>query len=437
MSETAMPPPPTLSPTAMAAAVAGLMVSRLETFTALSTRHPQGVVVRLPTRRLLVVSSPSAIKHVLMDNADNYRKGIGQAEARRILGDGLLTSEGATWTKQRQAVTPALRARRVQGLISDYARLASENVAPWASADWHEVPVAARIAQYTLDCLGHTLGFSAPPAGELMEAFEVVQRRAMFDSVSAGMLTPWVRPREELRLRRARRHLTKAATTTLSTMTVNDPQPAWATVDGLVSLFLAGYETTASVLTWAVYYLGQRPDLQARIAREASRLPDPDRITIADSGGLRVAAATFRETLRLRPPVWLISRRATGSDNVDGMRVNPGDDVAICTHALQRDPRWRRPLSFDPDRKVDTSAHPQYLPFGMGPRACPGGSLADLEATLWLSLACKATEFAMQPGTTVKPAARLSQSVAGGYSTLVRGRSQRAEPEGDRVDRSP
>lgn len=382
-----------------------------------SARYPNGVRIRLPRRSVLVVSSPEAARRVLVDNASNYKKGLGQIEARALLGDGLLTAEGDLWQAQRRSVVPLLRARAVQQFVPDYAALAVRSVAdlladvPAAGA---EVDVSHRIADFTLGCLGKTMGFTPPPTAPVIQAFDRIQRRAMFDASTQDMLTPWVHPAMQWQARQARAVLDDVAASVVAA--IPEPLPAWATRDGVVSLLLAGFETTASVLAWVVATLARRPMLQDDLAREAAALPDPAATSIDDLIALPLARAVFRETLRLRPPVWLISRRALGRDTVCGHAVRPGDDVVICAHEVLRGRTVVQGATFMPERDDEPSPR---VTFGMGPRACPGGSLAEIEAVLWIAHFARSAQCHLRPGVRVSPRARLSQSIAGGLTAHI------------------
>lgn len=397
--------------------VLGLLTDdRIGTLRDLAVTRPEGALLRLPPHRLLVTTTPTAIRAVLVEHADRFKKGMGQLEARELLGDGLLTAEGADWDQQRRAVAPLLTAKRIRDSYSGIRNLAEQSTAQLTSRAGEVVTLRNLIGQYTLDTLGHVLQFVPPAAPDVVAALDVVQDWAMLDTVTFGLLPKPLMPGRYRRLRRAQAVLTAAAETARAGL---DEPPAWATTPGLKSLFLAGYETTASTLSWALYYLSRHPHWQEKL-REESVAAGPT------TTHLPQAAAVFRETLRLRPPVWLISRKAVAEVTIDGIPLHRGDQVAISLSAIHHE-GWKHPTRFDPTRFLGQTNPGRMTPFGSGARACPGGSLAEAEATIWLSLACARSTFAPVTGQTLTPHARLSHSLLGTWQTRLGGADHVAE----------
>ncbi|RPF19725.1 cytochrome P450 [Myceligenerans xiligouense] len=377
---------------------------RVDHLVALARDRPGGALLRTPFGRMLITATPSAVKHVLVRHADRYVKGLGQAQAREIIGEGLLTAEGEHWRRQRRDVTPYLAARAVHAHQGRFLALARAGAATVEERGWDAVDPAVLLAEYTLGCLGVTFGFPAPAAEHIHEAFDTIQDEALFRSVSQGLVPLRARPRARARVHAALRLLARETSGSLP----GHRDDAWATPEGMTSLFLAGYETTASTLAWAITYLAQHPAVQEQIAAEASVLDalGPDDVTPRHLAALRWSSATLDETLRLRPPVWLVSRRATVADTVDGVALSPGDEVLILPAAAQSaDPDFR------PERFL-SGARESSLDFGAGPRACPGGALAQAEAVLWLSTACGRLALRPRGRRTVTALARMSQAPA-------------------------
>lgn len=395
----------------------GLVRDRLGTLEGLAVEYPGGVVIDLPRRRLIIVSEDGALAQVLVTNAAAYHKGLGQAEARAFLGDGLLTSEGDCWRAQRRAVAPQLRGRRVKEHLPELEKIAEGATSGWAGEEWCIVRPASRVAQYTLDCLAETLGFLPPQAEPLIQAFNVIQHEAMIDATTQGGLPRSLRPLAKIRLRSALSHLEKAAEAAAGTF--DGSQPAWATRDGLVSLFLAGYETTASTLFWSLELLAERPDLQRDLASEVeSKGPNDDPEVLPGVHTL------FLDTLRLRPPVWLISRRAIVADVVQGIAVRPGDDVLIIPSAVHRLDGARAAESPRLTHEAgEKGPEGRFIPFGDGPRGCPGGALATTEAMLWLSRMVHRYEFRPARHVRRKAHARMSYGLHNKHPLEVRART--------------
>ncbi|WP_407319796.1 cytochrome P450 [Isoptericola halotolerans] len=411
MADTARTLGPVETAGALAALTGGARVEHLER---LAAAHRNGCVMRLPTGRVLVTCDPSTVKHVLVDRADRYIKGMGQLHAREIIGDGLLTAEGESWKAQRSAARPYLRARAVQERLPHVVEAAHEAADRLGAADWRRVDLTVDLASYTLTCLARTFGFGVPDGRRVHEAFDVIQDEAIFRAVTQGAVPTWLRPRRAAAVAAALDVLRAEASAALAGTGRTD---AWSGMEGMMSLFLAGYETTASTLGWAAGFVAHDDALQDELAAEGARISDAGVATLGDLASLTVANAVFQDTLRLRPPVWLISRRAVAADVVAGVSLRPGDEVLLLPGAATPD------RSFEPRRAAAGHGPSNPFAFGAGPRSCPGVSLAAMEGAVWLAVV--ASRVRLRPGspTTPRPRARMSQAPAGGAVVEARSRT--------------
>ena len=204
-----------------------------------------------------------------------------------------------------------------------------------------------------------------------------------------------------------------------------DPVAAEARIrDELVTLLLAGHETTASTLSWAFYLLDQHPEVRQRLRQEAIEVLGDRRPTYADLSRLTYTGMVVQEVMRLYPAVWMLARTAKADDDVAGYRVRAGNDVVICPWALHRNPEfWPNAARFEPERFEASAAHERapysYLPFGAGPRFCIGNHLGLMEATFVLALVCRELDLRLVPGRRVRPEAMLSLRVKGGLPMTV------------------
>ncbi|MFD0692205.1 cytochrome P450 [Actinomadura fibrosa] len=404
------------------------------------------VRVRLGPRTLYVFNHPDHARHVLADNSANYHKGIGLVQARRALGDGLLTSEGEMWRRQRAAVRPAFRTKRIgarAGLIAEEAATLVARLR--ARVGGGPVDVVAELTGLTLGVLGRTLlDADLGGHGSVAAAFEAVQDQAMFEMVTQGMVPMWLPLPHQRRFRRARAELERlvdrlvagragepAGDDALSRLLASaraesDPRIGRRRVrDELVTLLLAGHETTASTLGWTFHLLGQHPRVAARLRAEVvshlgDRAPGAD-----DLRGLPYATMVLQEALRLYPPVWILTRVAQDDDEVGGYRIPAGKDVLICPYTLHRHPRfWTAPERFDPERFAPGNSGAlspyAYLPFGAGPRFCVGSHLGMLEATIVLAMVMRELHLDPLPQYRVRPEPMLSLRIRGGLPMTVR-----------------
>ncbi|MFI2652155.1 cytochrome P450 [Micromonospora fulviviridis] len=407
-----------------------------------------GDAVRLPVghKSLHVFNHPDTARHVLADNSANYRKGIGLVHARRALGDGLLTSEGELWRKQRKVIQPAFHPRRLAehaGLIAAEAdRLVDRLRRRCGGAP---VDVVAEFTGLTLGVLGRTLLDTDLSAFENVGAeFAAVQDQAMFELATLGAVPAWLPLRRQLRFRRARRELQRVVDElvaqrgdgfadrddVLSRLIVSaagesDPRVGRDRLrDELVTLLLAGHETTASTLGWTLHLIEQRPDVRERLREEANRVLGGRLPTYVDLHGLRYTTMVVQEAMRLYPPVWLLPRIAIDADVVGGYSVPAGADVVILPYTLHRHPEfWSRPDRFDPDRfdPARSRGRPRYayIPFGAGPRVCVGSNLGLLEAVFVLAMMAREFRLATVPGHQVVPEPMLSLRIRGGLPMRV------------------
>ncbi|MFH9426157.1 cytochrome P450 [Streptomyces sp. NPDC017529] len=410
-----------------------------------------GDAVRIPLgpKTMYVFNHPDHAKHVLTDNAANYRKGIGLIQAKRALGDGLLTSEGELWRRQRKVVQPAFHHGRIARQAPVVAEEAAGLVARLrAHAGRGPVNLTRELTGLTLGVLGRSLLDSDLGAfSDLGHAFEVVQDQAMFEMVTMSAVPTWVPLPGQLRFRRARARLQQVVARLARDRTarggIAEGDDALSRLiasvreethprtrqrrlrDELITLLLAGHETTASTLGWACYLIDRHPEVRERLRGEAldvlgeHRLPE-----YGDLVRLRFTALTVEEAMRLYPPVWILPRQALADDEVCGHRVPAGADVLICPYTLHRHPGfWEAPEQFLPERFAPEhrAGRPRYahLPFGAGPRVCVGSSLGMMEAVFTVALLCRELRLDKLPGYQVRPEPKLSLGIRGGLPVTV------------------
>ncbi|MFD0411336.1 cytochrome P450 [Kitasatospora sp. NPDC127116] len=426
-----------------------LVGDRLEMMRSAAAEYGDAVRISMGPKTLYFFNHPDHAKHVLADNAANYHKGIGLAQARRALGNGLLTSEGELWRKQRRQIQPAFQHKRIVQQAGAVAEEAAKLVGRLRA---HEggapVDVTKEVTALTLGVLGRTLLDVDLSAFEAVgHDFEAVQDQAMFDMVTMGMVPGWVPLSKQLRFRQARQDLQRVvdrlvaervsrdageivgedALSRLIVATRQEPDHKVARQrmrDELVTLLLAGHETTASTLGWTFYLADRHPEVMDRLHAEAvevlgDRLPE-----FEDLHRLRYTSMVVEEVMRLYPPVWILPRQAQADDEVGGYHVPAGSDVLICPYTLHRHSRfWDDPEQFDPERfdRDRASDRPRYayIPFGAGPRFCIGNHLGLLEATFTIAMVARDLRLRKVPGYRVVAEPMLSLRVRGGLPMTV------------------
>jgi enediyne biosynthesis protein E7 len=412
-----------------------------------AARYGDAVRIRIGPRTIYLFNNPDHARHVLADNSTDYRKGLGLVQARRALGDGLLTSEGELWREQRRTVRPAFQHKRIARQADLVAEEAANLVARLAAhAGRGPFDVVAEMTGLTLGVLGRTLLNAELGSYQAIgDIFAAVQDQAMFEMVTQGMVPMWVPLPGQLRFRQARRELELLVNRlvaeragrpggddddVLSRLLVSvrheaDPATARRRLrDELVTLLLAGHETTASTLGWSFYLLGQHPEVADRLRVEAVEVLGDRAPGFADLHRLAYTTMVVQEVMRLYPPVWTLTRVARDEDEVGGYRIPAGADVMICPYTLHRHPGyWEAPEDFQPDRfdTAGTGARPRYayIPFGAGPRVCVGSNLGMMEAVFVIAMVMREFRLTTVPGYRAVPQAMLSLRMRGGLPMTV------------------
>lgn len=438
-----------------------LVTDRLGLLSEAAETYGDAVRIAIGPKTLYLFNHPDHAKHVLADNSDNYVKGIGYIQAKRALGDGLLTSEGELWRKQRRTIQPVFQNRRIATQAAVIAEEAERLVGRLrASVGRGPVDVLAEMTGFTLGVLGRTLlDADLSPFGSIGTSFEVVQDQAMFEMETMGAVPMWLPLPRQLRFRHARADLQRTVSSLvrsrlsnldedaddvltrliLSTRQEPDPKVGEQRLrDELVTLLLAGHETTASTLGWTLHLLDEHPEVADRLHDEAVRVLGHRQPTHAALRELTYTSMVIQEVTRLHPPVWILTRQAVADDEVGGYHVPAGSDVLVCPYTLHRNPDfWDRPAKFDPDRFAPDRAadRPRYahIPFGAGPRFCVGSHLGLMEATFVLAMVARELRLSKPRGHRVVGEPMLSLRIKDGLPMSVRTVTQDGVRGGDAV----
>lgn len=421
-----------------------------------------------------LVSDPAAARHVLVENHRNYTKGPGYQLLAAALGKGLITSEGLHWRSHRAIVQPALRRERLAAFAPVMAEAAAEEAAALRvlAEQGATVDMYDRMTELTLRIAARTLlGTDVRDReAEVQKALSIVfdrverlsaSRLRYLEMLPGGRSLRWVGRLAASLPTSARRSFDQAIATLddviydviarrrrsghdqdhpldlvsllddAATRT-NGPRLTDEDVrDEILTMFIAGHETTATALTWACFELAMHPSYGTQIAEEANSLLGDRAPELSDLSGLDASRQVFEETLRLYPPVWRISRYAVGPDRIGGYSVPPGAIVTVSPYLMHRNPEyWVDPDSFDPARfaNQESRSHrdPALLPFGSGPRKCPGGAFAGAEGRIILTAICRTVGFRIQPGFEPRFAPRITLRPQGGMPLmpLIRDRIQ-------------
>jgi cytochrome P450 len=383
---------------------------------------------RVPGSDLVLVNDPDRIRDILVTDQRNFVKGRGLQRAKRLLGEGLLTSEGDFHLRQRRMIAPAFHRQR----INEYGQAMAE-IADRASRRWHAggiLNINEEMAGITLTIVGKTL-FDADVESEQSEIGQALRdSMELFNVLSlpfAELLSKLPLPAVK-RFQRAKGRLdatiyriiderrNQSDRGDLLSMLLaaydeeggGDGMTDLQVRDEAMTLFLAGHETTANALGWTLYQLSDHPDVEAKVVEElrtvlGGRLP-----TLEDIPNLRYTRQVISESLRLYPPGWILGRRALADYPIGDYVIEKGSIAILAPVVIHIDPRyWTDPMRFDPDRwATEDASRPKfaYFPFGGGPRICIGENFAWMELVLILSTLLQRWQFRLTPDQKVETA---------------------------------
>ena len=415
MATTTLPPGPPAHP--LLGHLPGYQRDPLGFITRVAREHGDIVPLRFgiqmrvgPMRGGVLISHPDYIEQVLVTENQKYIKPIFIRGLAPLTGNGLLNSEGDFWLRQRRLIQPAFHRKRIATYAATMTDYAERRLATWRDGETRDIH--HEMMALTLEIVAKTL-FGAEVSDAVDEvgaALEVALEGLEAKYQSLMLFVPHAVPtpghrRITAAVRRldaivyqiidARRAEGATGDDLLSTLLRAQAEDGSRMTDQqlrdeVMTLFLAGHETTALALSWTWLLLAQRPEAEARLHAELAaaldgRAPAPD-----DMARLPYTEAVINESLRLYPPAWIISREARVDTEIGGYPIHAGQSVSMSQWVTHRDPRYfERPDDFVPERWLDGLAKrlPRfaYFPFGGGPRLCVGGAFATMEATLLLA----------------------------------------------------
>ncbi|MEM7693307.1 MAG: cytochrome P450 [Pseudomonadota bacterium] len=398
-------------------------------------------------RRFVLTNRPAGVRETLTDQhaAFERKNAIQRVALKPLLGDGLFVSDGETWAERRAAVDPIIHGRRVKDfgpIMSDVAREWCED---WGSDDGATRDILFEMGEMTAEVISRTIfgtKLGREATQKIIAGFATYQ--ANVRAVSAVLLRlpgPLGRPLTK-KGRRAKDEIHAVIDNLIDRLAGERGEPAvvrslFAATDRngapltreairneAIVLFMAGHETTANTLAWALYLVSQSPRVAERLRDEFAAVLDGRHPTLSDVAALTYTRAVIEETLRLYPPVPILAREATAPGTLGDDRLAPGDVLVVSPWLLQRNPDiYSLPDHFIPERFTGLlGPRPRKhanIPFAAGPRTCPGRIFALAEASICLAALLQRFEVTLNPGThvavdcrlTLRPTAPLSMTV--------------------------
>lgn len=399
----------------------------LQSLVELARTRGDFVSFRLGTQQTFLLNHPDLLKDVLVTSSHKFTKGLVLQRAKRVLGEGLLTSEGAVHKRQRRLIQPAFHRETIRTYGEVMINLAGATRDRWQAG--HHMDVAQEMSHLTLAIVSKTL-FNTDVESEAREIraalTTVMELLGRPISPLADLLYHLPLP-TSLRCKRAKSRLDATIDRIIHERRINglergdllsqllmarDLEGDGAGMtdhqlrDEVLTLFLAGHETTANALMWTWYLLSENPDVEQKVHHELDRVLGSRCPTVEDLAALTYTRMVFAESLRCYPPAWVIARIAIEDHHLWGCPIKAGSYLIMSPYLLHHDPRYYPdPYTFAPERQspeVTRARQPfTYLPFGAGPRICIGEAFAWMEGVLLIATLAQRWRLRLVPGHPV------------------------------------
>lgn len=387
-----------------------------------------GGVVTLSPRRIFLVTDPECVKHVVQDNHTNYIKGPWYKVLKPLMGDGLFSSDGDLWKRQRRLVQPAFQKKHQPMMAGIISSATSGMLDRWQANAAEERAVDTRSevillsleillrSMFSGDLIGHELELREAVIEyerhmDLVSAVNPVKLPAWFPSVGRRRFQGAVRTLEQFIFRvveeRRRTHTDNGDLVSLllwardeeTGQSMSDRQIR----DELMTMLQAGHDTVSDAVAWTWFLLAKHPDVRERVEQEVDSVLGGRPPRFEDLPQLAYTDRVIQESMRIYPPAWVFARTPVRDDVIHGYHIPAKSLVVISPYVTHRLPSlWENPDIFDPDRflpeRSEGRPHFAYYPFSAGPRQCVGASLATLEAQMIISMTAQRYRLSAPPG---------------------------------------
>jgi cytochrome P450 len=376
---------------------------------------------RLAHRNLIVVNHPDYVRHILQDNHRNYRKSLAYRKLKLLLGNGLFTNEGESWLAQRRLAQPAFHKERLNVYMDTMIQEAREMSNRWCTQN-DVVPLLQESTLLTLKIISKCLlGIGLNHEGGVVQDHLPYALDFMIKRVTSTLNLPIHFPvRSHLRFKKAVNSLNS-----LILNIIRDKKTAGAYGDDLLSMlmnakdeqtgeqmsdkqlrdeiltfFLAGHETTAVTLAWAIYLICNHPEVYEKVKKEAQAVFAIEATPMEYLKGLTYTRKVIQETMRLVSPIWVMGREALQDDQLGSYPIAKGTSIIFSPFLIHRHPDfWPDAETFNPERFAENTKMPHpfaYFPFGGGPRLCIGNNFALTELQLILGVIFNQFDFELR-----------------------------------------
>jgi cytochrome P450 len=425
-----------------------LNANRADYFLSLTRTYGDVVFFTIAGQRLWLINDPELLYGILVTDAKNFKKTHGYKHMGLLIGNGLLASDGEEHKRQRRLMQPTFMKQRIAVYGDAMAEYAEKHSAKWH--DGQEVDFCAEMMRVALLIVAKTLFDTdaekdAAIFNDALEAFFATLHRV--ENPLRPILNVLPVP-ANFRLWKARKRLDDLMYGIIerrrasgddrgdvlsSLLAAQDEEGDGKGMtnaqmrDEIVTLFMAGHETTALTLTWAAYLVATHPEVQAKLQEEADRVLQGRRPSAADMPNLPYTRQVVSETLRLYPAAYAMDRTVINDYPLGEWTAKAGDTIVMCQYATQRHPKyWPNPDNFDPDRWAPDAPQDRprfaFFPFGGGPRICIGEGFAWMETMLLLATFMRDWRLELKPGTVVESEPFVTLRPKGGMPMILRRR---------------
>lgn len=402
--------------------IGALRKNPLKYIVELDKTYPDIVQFKFLYRNVVLLNDPALVRDVLQTNQKHYIKNLMYNKLKLLLGEGLLTSEGELWKRQRKMIQPSFHKRHMNNLFEEMLSCTNEMIKEWKEETKNDgkIDFEPEMMKITLQIIAKTMlsaDFKAEAQSVGVSLTYIL--KALEKRVLRGINFPmWLPTPENTEFKNKRKVLDTLIYKLISERRKTGHQkgdlldmlmesrykdngeamPDNLLRDELMTIFLAGHETTATALTWTFYLLTKHTDVYQKLKKEVKDVVGDDELTLQHLKQLKYSKACINESMRLFPPVWVIGRRATKDNMVGDYLIKKDTTILISPYIVHRHHKyWKNQEEFDPNRweteEVEQIDRFAYLPFAEGSRMCIGNNFALLEAEIILTKVVQLFDF--------------------------------------------
>ena len=392
-------------------------------------KYGEVVSLSLPFNRVAIAANPDYARYILLDNSKNYTKSLAYDILKLLLGNGLLTSEGDFWRQQRRLIAPAFHRKKLEQLTAEMIELTEQAVQRLKTQAGKEVDMALDMTDLTLQIISKAMFSSAVDEKAALVGKQItllneysIEKLNQPIRLPAAFPTPFnIRERKAINILNdviydiinARRKGDSKDDLLSMLIEARDEDTGEAMDDRqlrdeVMTIFIAGNETTANAMAWTLYLLSQSPEAEAKMIKEIDEKLDAGiRLDFNTVQSFQYVRMVIDESMRIYPPAWSVGRRNIEEDEIGGYRIEKGTNVLIpIIYFHHSEKYWDEPMKFKPERFAPENKHNidrfVYFPFGSGPRTCIGNNFALLEMQIILILFYRNLRFKLKDGFKVE-----------------------------------